>query len=352
LIAERHFWRDKFAAAMHEARMAAASPLSILPITAVILTHNEGMHIARAIASLDFVERVVVVDSGSSDNTIDLARAAGADIYHHPFINHADQFQWALENTGIVSEWTLRLDADEIIEADLAARLRAELPQLPKHISGINFKRKHVFMGRWVRHGGRFPLVLLRLWRTGQGRIEARWMDEHMLVESGETITIDGGFADVNLNDSLFFTDKHNRYATREALDVLLAKYGLAEVDEAMKQGQAAHDASTKRRIKERIYNRLPFGLGPLLYFLWRFIFQLGFLDGREGRIYHVLQGFWYRFLVDVRKLEFERAMQGAVSTDDRLARLSAASGYSIEILSGSAVRSSRGPIALQGLPE
>lgn len=323
-----------------------------LPITAVILCHNEAMHIARAIRSLHFVERIVVVDSGSSDQTVAIARDAGAEVFHHPWLNYSDQFKWALDSTGITTPWTLRLDADEVIEPDLAAAITRTLPTLPSDVTGINFNRKHVFMGRWVRHGGRYPLVLLRLWRTGLGRIEARWMDEHMIVESGRTITIDGGFADINLNDSLFFTDKHNRYASREAIDVLLDRYGLAKADQALDRHSSSWQAGFKRWGKERIYNRLPFGLGPLCYFLWRFVFQLGFLDGREGRIYHVLQGFWYRYLVDVRRLEFERAMQGATTREERLARLAAASGYSVADLAGEEPLISRDATATAGLPE
>ncbi len=337
---------------MHQARMTAADLQSPLPITAIILTRDEEMHLARAIASLAFVQRVVVIDSGSRDRTVEIAQAAGADVFYHAWVNYSDQFQWALDNTGIDTPWTLRLDADEVIEPDLAAAIRAALPGLAGDVTGIAFKRKHVFMGRWVRHGGRYPLVLLRLWRTGLGRIEARWMDEHIVVEGGRTITLDGGFADINLNDSLFFTDKHNRYATREAIDALIRKYGLAELDQALEAGRQVGDAGAKRWIKERLYNRLPFGVGPLAYFIWRFVFQLGFLDGREGRIYHVLQGFWYRFLVDVRKLEFEQAMAGAVSREERLVRLSAASGYGVAELSGSAARITRGESATQGLPE
>lgn len=320
--------------------MAEAILPARLPITAVILTFNEERHLARALESLHFVERVVVVDSGSKDGTVRVADEGGADVYHHPFVNYASQYEWALGNCAIATPWTLRLDADEVIEPDLAVNIARALPTLPDDVTGINFKRKHVFMGRWVRHGGRYPLVLLRLWRTGMGRIEARWMDEHILVEQGRTITLDGGFADINLNDSLFFTDKHNRYATREAIDVLLQKYGLAATEQALAAASTSRQAGFKRWVKERFYNRLPFGLGPLGYFLWRFVFQLGFLDGREGRIYHVLQGFWYRFLVDVRRLEFERAMAGATDRAARLQRLSAASGYSVAELSGSAERS------------
>ena len=313
-----------------------------LPITAVILTFNEERHITRALQSIAFCKRVVVIDSGSTDRTLELAKAAGAEVLYHPFVNHAEQFRWGLENARIDTAWTLRLDADEIIEADLADRLKALMPMLLDDVTGVNFKRKHVFMGRFVRHGGRWPLVLLRLWRTGKGRIEIRWMDEHIIVEEGRTITVDGGFADVNLNGSLFFTDKHNRYATREAIDALTRKYGLLPQDEALDGASASLQAGFKRRMKEKFYNRLPFGVGPLGYFLWRFIFQLGFLDGREGRIYHVLQGFWYRFLVDVRRLEFERAMSGATTDAERLSRLSQASGYDLAVIAAAGESSDR----------
>ena len=115
----------------------------------------------------------------------------------------------------------MRLDADEVIEPDLADEIRNRLPTLDRGVAGVNLKRKHIFMGRWVRHGGRFPLVLLRIWRNGQGRVEQRWMDEHIVVWNGSSVTFAGGFADHNLNNLTFFTDKHNAYATREAIDVL-----------------------------------------------------------------------------------------------------------------------------------
>lgn len=315
----------------HNQRVEILQPaVQTFPITAVILTHNEAMHIGRALDSLDFCERVLIIDSGSTDGTADLAQTRGADVRQRKWLNYADQFQYALDHGDITTPWTLRLDADEVIEPDLAAAIRAALPGLPADVSGINFKRKHIFMGYWVCHGGRYPLILLRLWRTGQGRIESRWMDEHIVVQEGRTITLEGGFCDINLNDSQFFTDKHNKYASREAIDALSRKYALLPADEALDAQSASRQAGFKRAVKEKLYNRLPFGTGPLLYFLWRFVFQLGFLDGRTGRIYHVLQGLWYRYLVDVRRLEFERAMEGATTREERLARLSAVSGLKL----------------------
>ncbi|MBA4265497.1 MAG: glycosyltransferase family 2 protein, partial [Comamonadaceae bacterium] len=154
-----------------------------------------------------------------------------------------------------------------------------------------------------------YPLVMLRLWRRGHGRVEDRWMDEHVVVWGGRTVTFNGGFADHNLGDLSYFTDKHNKYATREAIEVLNQRLGLFDRDEALNARSASPQASIKRWVKERLYNRLPFTVSAPLYFLWRYVFQLGFLDGRSGLVYHFLQGYWYRFLVGARLMELERAV-------------------------------------------
>lgn len=281
-----------------------------MSITAIILTHNESLHIERAIRSIQaFTDQICVVDSGSTDATTGIAKRLGAEIYTHAFVNQARQFQWALDTLDIRGEWVLRLDADEIIEPDLAREITEKLPQLPAEVVGVNLKRKHIFMDRWVRHGGRYPLMMLRLWRHGKGRVEDRWMDEHVVVWGGRTVTFDGGFADHNLNDLSYFIDKHNKYATREAIEVLNQRLGLFARDDALNAHSASFQASFKRWAKERIYNRIPFTISATLYFLWRYIFQLGFLDGRSGLVYHFLQGYWYRFLVGAELMELERAV-------------------------------------------
>ena len=218
--------------------------------------------------------------------------------------------------------------SSDLIEPDLAAEIAARLGDLPPDVTGVNLKRKHVFMGRWIRHGGRYPLTLLRIWRRGTARIEQRWMDEHMLLTEGRAVTFEGGFADVNLNDLTFFTDKHNKYATREAIDILNQRYGLFARDEALSSANASGAASGKRLLKEGLYNRLPFWVGPTGYFLYRFIFQLGFLDGREGLIYHGLQGWWYRFLVGAKVEELDRTLRALPDAPARLEALSRLTGY------------------------
>jgi glycosyltransferase involved in cell wall biosynthesis len=281
-------------------------------LTVIILTKNESIHIGRALTNLKgLAKEVVVVDSFSTDSTVDIAKSFGVAVLQNKFINYSKQFQWALDNANIKSEWVMRLDADELIEPDLRSEIEHQLSKLPDDVVGINLKRKHIFMGRWVRHGGRYPLVLLRIWRNGKGRIEDRWMDEHMIVWGGRTTTFNGGFADCNLNNLTFFTTKHNSYATREALDVLIFIHQLAPQDKSLNAQSASWQAFVKRTLKHSVYNRLPFTLSSLLYFLYRYIFQLGFLDGRTGLIYHFLQGYWYRFLVGAKILEYQRATAG-----------------------------------------
>jgi glycosyltransferase involved in cell wall biosynthesis len=297
-------------------------------LTVVIVTFNEQRHIARCInALLPLGAEIIVVDSFSTDQTAEIAESLKARVIKHPFINYALQFQWALDNAHITTPWVMRLDADEIVESDLVAEILNKVPALPETVVGVNLKRKHVFMGRWIRHGGRFPLVLLRIWRHGKGRIENRWMDEHMVVWGGQTVTFENCFSDVNLNDLSFFTAKHNAYATREAIDVLNEKYRFFETDRELNSKSSSLQAAAKRRFKEHVYNRMPFWLGPPIYFMYRYIIQLGFLDGVEGTIYHFLQGFWYRFLVGAKIVEFERRLAGASDHNKRLTALEQASG-------------------------
>lgn len=302
-------------------------------ISVIILTYNESLHIARAIDSVrTFSDEVLVVDSFSSDDTCEIARQHGALVVQNPFINQAKQFQWALDNLPITGNWTMRLDADEIIEADLAAAINNRLPTLARDITGINFKRKHIFMGRWVRHGGRYPLKMLRLWRTGLGRMEDRWMDEHISVAEGRTITLEGGFADHNLHDLTFFTHKHNQYATREAIEVLNARLGLFAIRDDVQVGHSSFQAKAKRLVKNRIYNRVPFTLSSTAYFLWRYIIQLGFLDGRSGLVYHLLQGYWYRFLVGAKVLELETAIAHLNDKEAIVRELSKLTGHNLNL--------------------
>ena len=234
--------------------MVESENLQASKLSAVILTFNEELHLERALASISgFTKEIFVIDSFSTDRTIEIALAYGAIVLQNKFINQAKQFQWALDNAPISGEWILRLDADEIIESDLATEIVQKLPALAPDVVGINLKRKHIFMDRWVKHGGRYPLVMLRIWRKGHGRIENRWMDEHIVIWGGRTVTFEGGFADHNLNDLTFFTDKHNKYATREAIEILNQRLNFYPRDHSVTTESTSLQTAAKFFIKEHI---------------------------------------------------------------------------------------------------
>jgi glycosyltransferase involved in cell wall biosynthesis len=303
-----------------------------MSLAVVILTHNEEIHLARALRSIEAcADEVFVIDSFSSDRTVEIARVHRAIVLQNRFINQARQFQWALDNAPITADWVMRLDADEVISLDLATKIPGKLVSLPADVVGINLKRRHIFLGRWIRHGGRYPLVMLRIWRRGNGRIEDRWMDEHMIVWGGRTVTLDGGFSDHNLNNLGFFTDKHNNYATREAIEVLNRRLHLFRRETTLSHDNSSRQASIKRFLKEAVYNRVPFQISATAYFAYRYFFQFGFLDGSEGLIYHFLQAFWYRFLVGAKVLELRRAIAHLSDRDQIRSELTRLTGLKIE---------------------
>ncbi len=270
-----------------------------MSLTVIILTRDEARHITRAIDSVrGLATRIIIVDSGSADATQALASTAGAEVLEHPFINHAAQFNWALDTTTITTDWVLRLDADEIVlDAPAIAVFIGSNPAA----AAATINRRIHFLGRWIRHGGIYPVRMLRLWRTGKGRIENRWMDEHVIVD-GAVTHLDTDIADINLNNLGWWTTKHNHYATLEAVQQLSAP-GIEA------GGDSGPQARRKRWLKDTVYARLPLGLRPLFYFLYRYILLLGVLDGWQGLAFHGLQGGWYRFLVDMKIAEIRSLM-------------------------------------------
>jgi glycosyltransferase involved in cell wall biosynthesis len=280
-----------------------------MSITVLILTRDEEKHIERALGSVSaFADRCVVVDSGSTDRTVELARAAGATVLENPWVNYATQFNWGLDHLPHDTEWVMRLDADEYVTEALAEEIINRVPALGMEIDGAYVSRRMKFLGRTMRWGGVFPVRVLRLFRYKRGRCEMRWMDEHILV-NGKTVDFGGEIMDDNLNSLTWWTAKHNVYASREAIDLLNLEYGFMK-HETVADLRGGQQAGVKRWLKEKVYAGLPGGTRAIFYFLYRYFVRLGFLDGREGTAFHFLQGFWYRYLVDAKLFEVEQHMQ------------------------------------------
>ena len=221
--------------------------------------------------------------------------------------NHAKQFNWGLEHAPITTKWVLRLDADEYLTNELKAELCNKLPALSSIYTGVIFPLRRVFLGKPIRHGGMGNIKLLRLFQYGKARSEVRSMDEHIQLSEGEAIEFKNEFADDNLNNLSWWTQKHIGYAIREAVDLLDIELNLTGVAINDKNKEISSQALSKR-MKKHQYARMPLFWRAFMYFFLRYIVKGGFLEGKEGFLWHFLQGWWYRTLVDAKIFEIKKA--------------------------------------------
>jgi glycosyltransferase involved in cell wall biosynthesis len=279
-------------------------------LNVLILTMDEEKNLPFALQSLSGLNaRIFVVDSGSTDATCEIAVRHGCEVFFHPFENQARQVNWALDNLSFDNGWIMRLDADERLSDRLAEEVVETLPLLPSDITGLMIKRRVYFWGRWIRHGGYYPTWLLRIWRTGSARCEDRAMDEHMLMQHGLISRLKNDIIDENHKSLAFWIDKHNRFSDREVLALRAAQKNLTTDD-------AGAPTSRKRQLKNNFYGRFPMFVRALLYWFLRYFVLFGFLDGRAGFVFHFLQGFWYRLVIDAKLYELQRA--GEEGKNDR----------------------------------
>lgn len=279
-----------------------------LPISVIILTYNEELHIRRCIERIEpIVEKIFIVDSFSTDNTVDIACSMGAEVLQNKWENnHAKQFNWGLDNCSVSTGWIMRLDADEYLDEELMTYLCNNLESLPNSVTGLMFNLKVCVLDKKILKYGKFKDVsLLRLWRKDCAKIEARWMDEHVELLRGRTVEAKGCFIDHNLNGLTWWTEKHNKYANREVVDIIINNFIGKQQNNVAIEG---------RNRKKGIYLRLPLFFRPILYFFLRYIILLGFLDGKVGLVWCFLQGFWYRFLVDAKLYRMKLAIGNAPS--------------------------------------
>lgn len=270
-------------------------------LTVIILTLNEDIHLERCLSSLSTLDaNLIIVDSFSSDKTSEIACHYGCLFVQNKFVNHSAQFNFALTQLPSSTSWILRMDADEYLTPELAKNIKAAVEGKTEYV-GFYLRRQIAFGGKIIKFGGVSGVEVLRLFKHGFGRCENRWMDEHIEVD-GLSGRLDGYLIDDNKKSLTFWIQKHNLYSNREAVEVLKWRHLNRSVP-----SRISGSAKIKRIIKENIYYRLPVVSKVFIYFIYRYIFRLGFLDGREGFFFHFLQGFWYRFLVEIKVIEVER---------------------------------------------
>ncbi|MEP1017222.1 glycosyltransferase family 2 protein, partial [Maribacter dokdonensis] len=220
--------------------------------------------------------------------------------------NHSKQFNWGLKNLPITTDWIFRLDADEYLTDDLILEINNKVPHLKSNISGVVFERKMFFLNTLMTKG-MLQMNMLRLFKFQHGFCEERWMDEHIILTKGESILFNGYFVDHNLNTLGWWIQKHNNYSIREAVDLLDLELNLLKpVTEQAEQYALSADAQSKRNKKKK-YANMPLFWRSLFYFVYRYFFKFGFTQGKEGFLWHFLQGWWYRTLVDAKIYEIKK---------------------------------------------
>jgi glycosyltransferase involved in cell wall biosynthesis len=231
-------------------------------LSVAIITKNEEANLPRTLESVRWADEIVVVDCGSTDRTIEIAKTFAAKVFHEPWRGFGKQKNFAIEQCS--SEWVLSLDADEEVSTELAAEIRQLLAETPA-VEAYFIPRRNLFLGRWIKHGGYWPDPKLRLFRKG-----AAWFEERAVHEtvrySGKTITLQGSLI-------------HHAYPTLNSYLGHMNRYSSLCAEQALAKGK------TGKSLPAFVWNVL---LNPAATFLYNYIFRLGFLDGREGLLLHL----------------------------------------------------------------
>lgn len=279
----------------------------LTPVSVVVLTFNEERNLSACLESVaGWATEIFVVDSGSTDATVQIAETAGGKVSTHAFETHARQWAWALKELPIRTEWVLALDADQRVTPELARGIAEAVGAAARpSCAGFFLPRRQVFRGRWIRHGGYYPKYLLKLFRRDAVRLDEEDLVDHHFHVTGSTARLAGDLVEDNHNEAAIFDwiSKHNRYARLQAREEM-------------------HRSSPGRSIRwlgnpdertaglKRMWGRLPLYIRPFIYFVYRYFIRLGFLDGKEGLVFHFMQAFWYRMLVDINIEELRAPVQ------------------------------------------
>lgn len=247
----------------------------MIDLSVVIIAWNEEGRLRETLESVTWTREIVVVDSGSSDKTVEIAREFTDKVLFHPWAGYAEQKNFALAQAA--SPWILSLDADEIVSSEL----RGEILRVLVHngpADGYLIPRKNVFLGRWIRHGRLYPDLQLRLFRRGRGAFRP--------TKVHESVELDGQVA--SLQAPLI----HQSYRSVDDFVARADRYSTLAAHEALGQGRIG-------RLRNCVLR--PLGRFVSMYFLHR-----GFLDGRHGLLLALLYGY-YVFLREAKLWDASR---------------------------------------------
>tara|TARA_Y100000816_G_scaffold292627_1_gene289281 strand:+ start:8750 stop:9637 length:888 start_codon:yes stop_codon:yes gene_type:complete len=281
-------------------------------ISVIILTKNEEIHIQRVLDNCtNFSDDIHIVDSGSTDNTLNYCKDYDVSIYHNEWKNYSTQFNWALKNISFKYTYVLRIDADECIDNLSVFKKFLKDINASNSAEGYLINRSMFFLGKKINFGGLFPIPMLRIFKHSHGICEERWMDEHIIVK-GNVKKTNISLIDNNLNDLNWWLKKHIDYSDREAFDVV---FNDRNHSKSFSDLSGQKENKNKRYLKINVFTNLPFFIGPSLYFIYRYILRLGFLDGINGFMFHFLHAFFYRSLVEYKVKRFKTLIKNGIDT-------------------------------------
>lgn len=276
-----------------------------LPVSVLVTTRNEELNIRRSLESVrPWVDQIFVIDSESSDHTTEIAARFADQVveleYEHgriiPWI-----FQWGLDHLPLVNDWVLILEADQAPTPELEKEIRDLFSQGPEAIGpdGFYIRRKQVFRGKWIRWGGYGSKYLLKLFRRSKSQLDTLEQDTRVYVD-GRVDRLSEPLEEWNRKeDSIFFyLEKHLRYAEAFSQEELKRRQSPVQW-----KAKPSLFGSPDQRVLwlKTIYYRSPLYVRSFVYFLYRYFLRLGFLDGKRGFVFHFLQSFWFRLVIDVR---------------------------------------------------
>ena len=275
------------------------TPLEKLSLSVLIPTRDEARNIVECLEAVGFADELIVFDSHSTDDTLELARAAGARIVQREFDVFSTHKNWALDNIEFAHEWILIVDADERVTPMLAAEIARVIGD-PGAADGYYIARQNIFQGKWIRHAGMYPDWQLRLFRRGRARYEDRIVHEHMRVD-GETGFLKNHFIHHDFKGIERYFERHNHYTSLEAVEVHRMLHALPGSDRVIAGSLSARGPQRRRAVKHFAYRHLP-GRALLLFF-YMYVWRLGFLDGRIGFRYCLIRAF-HEYQISLKLIE------------------------------------------------
>jgi glycosyltransferase involved in cell wall biosynthesis len=302
---------------------SVSSTSNSVPLSVVFLTFNEELNLEGCLEAVaGWGRQIFIVDSGSTDGTLEIARRHGVQCFYHPFERHTMQWNWALRNLPFSCEWALCLDADQRLTPELKQEIAALLtnaPGPPEEMDGYYLTRRQVFRGQWIKHGGYYPKRLLKLVRHRRASCDENELLDSRFYVKGRTAILQHDLIEENRkeNDLSFWIAKHIRYAELQAQEEMLRRTGLAPWN--LKPALFGSPDQRSLWLRQLWYRHMPLYIRPWLYYFYRYFLRLGFLDGKQGLIFHFFQALWFRMLVDARIDELRSELNSGKTGESRV---------------------------------